>query len=122
MNIELRHLRYFVAVAEEESFTAAADQVHVAQQVLSSQIRKLEDAVGTRLLERSSRGVALTPAGETFLAAARETLAALNRGVTAARNAAPVTSGTLSVGTRLVTAPHTKPILPPPLDHASPPP
>ena len=72
MNIELRHLRYFVAVAEEASFTAAAQRVHVAQQVLSTQIRKLEDAVGTRLLERSSRGVAVTPAGAAFLAAARE--------------------------------------------------
>ena len=111
MNIELRHLRYFVAVAEEESFTAAADQVHVAQQVLSSQIRKLEDAVGTRLLERSSRGVALTPAGEAFLAAARETLAALDRGVTAARNAARVTAGTLSVGISLVAGGDTRSLL-----------
>jgi DNA-binding transcriptional LysR family regulator len=98
MNIELRHLRYFVAVAEEESFTAAAQRVHVAQQVLSTQIRKLEDAVGTRLLQRSSRGAALTPAGAAFLAAARETLGSLDRGVTAARNAAQVISGTLSVG------------------------
>ena len=66
MNIELRHLRYFVAVAEEASFTAAARRVHVAQQVLSTQIRKLEDAVGTQLLERSSRGVAVTPAGAAW--------------------------------------------------------
>lgn len=102
MNIELRHLRYFVAVAEEESFTAAAHRAHVAQQVLSAQVRKLEDAVGARLLERSSRGVALTPAGAAFLAAARETLATLDRGVTAARNAARVTSGALSVGISLV--------------------
>src|SRR5277367_2103695 len=101
MNIELRHLRYFVAVAEEESFTAAAEQVHVAQQVLSSQVRKLEDAVGTRLLQRTSRGVLLTPAGAAFLTAARETLATLDRGVTAARNAARVTSGILSVGISL---------------------
>ena len=50
MNIELRHLRYFVAVAEEASFTAAARRVHVAQQVLSTQIRQLEDAVGAQLL------------------------------------------------------------------------
>jgi DNA-binding transcriptional LysR family regulator len=64
MNIELRHLRYFVAVAEEESFTAAARRVHVAQQVLSTQIRQLEDAVGTELLRRTSRGVVLTPASD----------------------------------------------------------
>ena len=75
MNIELRHLRYFVAVAEEAGFTAAARRVHVAQQVLSAQIRQLEDAVGTALLERTSRGVALTAAGTAFLDVAREMLA-----------------------------------------------
>jgi len=63
MNIELRHLRYFVAVAEEESFTAAVHRAHVAQQVLSAQVRKLEDAVGARLLERSNRGGPARPAG-----------------------------------------------------------
>src|ERR1700685_3521625 len=63
MNIELRHLRYFVAVAEEASFSAAARRVHVAQQVLSTQIRQLEEAVGTVLLRRTSRGVFLTAAG-----------------------------------------------------------
>jgi len=98
MNIELRHLRYFVAVAEEASFTAAAHRVHVAQQVLSTQIRQLEDAVGTRLLNRTNKGATLTPAGTAFLTAARETLAGLDRGVAAARNAARALSGTLSVG------------------------
>jgi DNA-binding transcriptional LysR family regulator len=67
MNIELRHLRYFVAVAEEASFTGAARRVHVAQQVLSTQIRQLEDAVGAQLLLRTSRGVVLTAAGTAFL-------------------------------------------------------
>lgn len=98
MNIELRHLRYFVAVAEEEGFTAAAHRVHVAQQALSTQIRQLEDAVGTRLLDRTSKGTVLTPAGAVFLATARETLEGLDRGVTAARNAAQAVSGTLTVG------------------------
>jgi DNA-binding transcriptional LysR family regulator len=55
MNIEMRHLRYFVAVAEEASFTAAAQRVHVTQLVLSTQIRRLEDAVGCELLRRTSR-------------------------------------------------------------------
>jgi DNA-binding transcriptional LysR family regulator len=114
MNIELRHLRYFVAVAEEASFTAAANRVHVAQQVLSTQIRQLEDAVGSQLLNRTSRGATLTPAGAAFLDAAREVLADLDRGVTAARNAARAVAGKLSVGlgagcenetrTRLLTA------------------
>lgn len=98
MNIELRHLRYFVAVAEEASFTAAAHRVHVAQQVLSTQIRQLEDAVGTQLLNRSNRGATLTPAGVAFLTTARETLAGLDRGVAAARNAASVVTGKLMVG------------------------
>jgi DNA-binding transcriptional LysR family regulator len=98
MNIEIRHLRYFVAVAEEASFTAAAQHAHVSQQVLSAQIRQLEDAVGAELLSRSSRGVALTAAGTAFLASARETLASLDRGVTAARNAAQAVAGRLTVG------------------------
>ncbi|HEY0933969.1 MAG TPA: LysR family transcriptional regulator [Trebonia sp.] len=108
MNVELRHLRYFVAVAEEESFTAAARRLHVAQQVLSTQVRKLEDALGTRLLERTSRGASLTEAGTAFLAAARETLAALDRGVTAARNAARAASGTLFVGISLTAGGETR--------------
>jgi DNA-binding transcriptional LysR family regulator len=108
MNIELRHLRYFVAVAEEASFTAAAQRVHVAQQVLSTQVRQLEDAVGAQLLERSSRGVAVTPAGTAFLAAARETLAGLDRGVAAARNAARVVSGRLSAGLSLAASGDTR--------------
>jgi len=98
MNVELRHLRYFVAVAEEASFTGAARRVHVAQQVLSVQVRQLEAAVGAKLLKRSSRGVALTAAGEAFLLTARDTLAGLDRGVTAARNAAGAVAGQLAVG------------------------
>jgi DNA-binding transcriptional LysR family regulator len=70
MNVELRHLRYFVAVAEEASFTSAARRVHVAQQVLSTQIRQLEDSIGVQLLERTSRGALLTAAGDAFLDAA----------------------------------------------------
>ena len=98
MNIELRHLRYFVAVAEEASFTAAARRVHVTQQVLSTQIRQLEDAVGAALLRRTSRGVVLTDAGSAFLGFACQTLASLDRGVAAARHAAQAVSGRLAVG------------------------
>jgi len=98
MNVELRHLRYFVAVAEEASFTSAARRVHVAQQVLSTQIRQLEDALGVQLLERTSRGARLTVAGEAFLDSARETLSALERGVAAARNSARARPGRITVG------------------------
>jgi DNA-binding transcriptional LysR family regulator len=98
MNIEIRHLRYFVAVAEEAGFTAAARRAHVSQQVLSAQIRQLEDAVGAELLSRSRRGVALTASGTAFLGVAREILASLDRGVLAARNAAQAVAGRLTVG------------------------
>src|SRR6516165_10287812 len=98
MNIELRHLRYFVAVAEEASFTAAARRVHVAQQVLSAQVRQLEDLLGVDLLERSARGVSLTPAGVVFLEGARETLQVLGRATESSRNVGNVVAGTLTVG------------------------
>jgi DNA-binding transcriptional LysR family regulator len=98
VNVELRHLRYFVAVAEELSFTAAARRVHTAQQVLSTQIRQLEDGIGVQLFERSSRGVALTRAGEAFLDGARATLACLDRSVAMATNAAASVDRTLAVG------------------------
>jgi DNA-binding transcriptional LysR family regulator len=98
VNVELRHLRYFVAVAEELSFTAAARRVHTAQQVLSTQIRQLEDTIGVRLFERSPRGVALTRAGEAFLDGAHATLAALDRSIAMAANVAASVEGTLAVG------------------------
>jgi DNA-binding transcriptional LysR family regulator len=104
MDIELRHLRYFCAVAEAASFTAAAGTVHVTQQVLSAQIRQLEDVVGVRLLERTSRGVVLTAAGAAFLDGARETLAGLDRTVAAARNAARSLTGELVVGLNVAAA------------------
>lgn len=104
MNIEVRHLRYFVAVAEEKSFTAAARRVHVAQQVLSTQIRQLEDILGVRLLDRTSRGAELTVAGTTFLVGARATLTELDRAVAAALNSATAVSGVLPVGLNVAAA------------------
>jgi DNA-binding transcriptional LysR family regulator len=99
--VELRHLRYFVAVAEEASFTSAARRVHVAQPVLSAQVRQLEDHVGARLLQRTTRGVTLTPAGVVFLDGAREVLSMVDRTATAARNAAGDVAGRLAVGVRV---------------------
>jgi DNA-binding transcriptional LysR family regulator len=97
-NIELRHLRYFVAVAEEASFAGAARRVHVAQQVLSAQVRQLEDSLGVQLLRRTTRGVTLTPSGGAFLEGARETLSRLERAQAAARNLGGAVAGQLRVG------------------------
>jgi DNA-binding transcriptional LysR family regulator len=74
--MELRHLRYFVAIAEEHSFSRAAERLWVAQPGLSSQIRRLEAELGIRLFDRHTRGVTLTAAGELFLERARAVLVA----------------------------------------------
>ena len=74
--MELRHLTYFVAVAEERSFTRAAERLWVAQPGLSTQIRRLEAELGVQLLERHPRGVEPTAAGELLLERARAALAA----------------------------------------------
>ena len=72
--MELRHLRHFVALAEEGHFGRAAERVFVVQQALSNSIKNLEDEVGVPLVRRTTRRVQLTPAGEAFLMGARETL------------------------------------------------
>ena len=72
--MELRHLRYFVAVAEEENVSRAALKLRVSQPGISRQIRDLEDEIGFQLLERSAKSVRLTDAGKVFLAEAREVL------------------------------------------------
>ncbi len=87
--MELRHLRYFVAVADAGSLTVAAQQIlHTSQPSLSRQIRDLEDEVGTPLLTRRARGVDLTPAGRTFLDHARSVLSQVEAASEAARRAA----------------------------------
>jgi DNA-binding transcriptional LysR family regulator len=77
--VSTRQLRYFVAVAEELNFTRAAAKVYLAQQALSLQIRKLEQQLGARLFERSTRHVELTPAGAALLPEARRVIAAWTR-------------------------------------------
>jgi DNA-binding transcriptional LysR family regulator len=84
--VELRHLRYFVAIAEEQSFTGAAERLWVAQPGLSTQIRRLESELGVKLFERHTRGVTLTEAGTLFLERARVALAATDRAAAVGRD------------------------------------
>ena len=96
--MELRHIRYFIAVAEELNFTRAAERLRTAQPSLSQQIRDLEEEVGTPLLERTKRRVALTPAGRAFLDEARLVMAQTQRAVTMARRAAQPEPTRLAIG------------------------
>src|SRR5205823_11200329 len=83
--VELRHLRYFVAVAEMENVSRAALKLHVSQPALSRQIRDLEDEIGFCLLERTAKSVRLTEAGRAFLNDARELLRQADESVKKAR-------------------------------------
>ncbi|THF62800.1 LysR family transcriptional regulator [Pseudothauera nasutitermitis] len=96
--MELRHLRYFVAVAETLSFTRAAERLHIAQPPLSMQIRDLEEELGARLFERGRRKVALTEAGARFLEHARAILARAAHAADEARRAAAGELGELRIG------------------------
>jgi LysR family hca operon transcriptional activator len=97
--MELRHLRYFVAVAEEGSLTVAAERrLHTAQPSLSRQIRDLEYQVGVQLLTRSARGVELTAAGRAFLDHARIALAQVEAAREAAQRAARPAKTTFALG------------------------
>lgn len=77
--MELRHLRCFIAVAEERSFSRAAERLHIEQSPLSRTIKKLESDLGVVLFQRTSRGTRLTWAGQVFLEDARRVLVALEQ-------------------------------------------
>lgn len=96
--MELRQLEYFVAVAEERSFTRASQRVHVAQSGLSVSIRSLERELGTPLLARSTRKVELTDAGVAFLPEARATLASADAARNAVSEVLGAVRGTLRIG------------------------
>src|SRR5258708_40227525 len=86
--LELRHLRYLVAVAEAGTFTRAAERLFIAQPTLSQQIGRLEQLVGTPLLVRGRDGVRLTAAGAVLVDAARDVLAAVDHGGSQTRRGA----------------------------------
>jgi DNA-binding transcriptional LysR family regulator len=96
--MELRHLRYFVAVAEEENVSRAALKLHVSQPGLSRQIRDLEDEIGFQLFERGAKSLKLTAAGKTFLTEARAVLQRAEDAVKKARAAIGGTRGEIHVG------------------------
>jgi len=108
---DLRQLRSFVAVAERGSFTRAADDLYVAQQAVSQQVKALEAALGVTLLWRTSRRVELTPAGKVFLADCRRVLAAADRAVRRVQEAARGEVGTLRIAYTLTAAWQTVPAL-----------
>jgi len=96
--MELRHLYYFVAIAEERSFTRAAERLWVAQPGLSTQIRRLETELGIKLFERHTRGVDLTSAGELFLERARAALVAADEARCTGRDLEAGVVGTVRLG------------------------
>jgi DNA-binding transcriptional LysR family regulator len=96
--MELRHFRYFIAVAEESSLGRAAHRLHVSQPALSQQISDLEDELGLKLFTRNSRGVELTEAGRVFLIGGRRVLVAAKDAAERAQEAAKGERGRLVIG------------------------
>ena len=109
--LELRHLRTFVAVAERRSFTRAADDLHIAQQAVSQQIKALERSLGVTLLRRTPRRVDLTPEGAVFLADCRRVLVAAERAARRVQMAARGEAGALRLAYTLTTVWDTVPKL-----------
>jgi DNA-binding transcriptional LysR family regulator len=108
---ELKQMRYVVAVAKEQSFSRAAETLHVAQQAVSQQVKLVEDLLGIQLFERTNRGVTITPGGEVFVQEARRTLNAAERVAPRAQAAARGEAGTLRVAYTLATVYETLPAL-----------
>ncbi len=96
--MDLRHLRYFIAVAEELHFTKAAERLHIAQPPLSKQIRQLEAEMGVTLLQRTNRHIELTDAGRVFLEKAKQILLATSSAVTETQRTQRGEIGKLAVG------------------------
>src|SRR5579871_1465427 len=96
--MELRHLRYFVAVAREGHVTRAAEKLHIQQPPLSQQIHALEREIGAPLFERHPRGMRLTDAGRSFLTDAEAILACVEHATVRARRTARCETGRIAVG------------------------
>ncbi len=96
--MELRHLRYFIVLAEELNFSRAAERLHMAQPPLSQQIRSLEDELGLQLFDRKTRPLQLTPAGQAFLEKARQVFTQVEQAIVSAQQASCGEIGRLTVG------------------------
>jgi LysR family transcriptional regulator, cyn operon transcriptional activator len=96
--VELRHLRYFAALAEQLSFTRAAEKVHITQSTLSHQIKQLEEEIGRPLFERIGKRIVMTEAGEIFLGRVNKALSEIEDGVQAVKGASAPISGTVKIG------------------------
>src|SRR5579862_9105424 len=96
--MELRHLRYFVAVGEEQHYRRAAQRLRVAQPALSRQIQNLEEEIGFKLFERLPRGVKITAAGKLFLDDARRILTEITDATARAKRIGTGLAGTLRIG------------------------
>ena len=107
--MELRHLRYFCAVAKEKSFTFAARRLHVSQSGVSGQVRDLEEELGAALFRRNQRNVSLTTEGSTFLREAQNILDRADRAVAMLKQTANGRYGRLNIG---LCGPATAPFLP----------
>ena len=101
MDAHLRDLRYFVAVAEELSFTGAAQRLQMSQQPVSATVRRLERQLGLRLFDRTTRHVSLTAAGRAVLPSARAAVEAADRFVRVADEQRDANAGVLRVGLSL---------------------
>lgn len=93
----LRHIHYFLAVAEHRNFTRAASALYVSQPALSQQIKQLEESLGTRLFDRSGRSIALTDAGQVYAGYARRALRDLEEGKRAIHDVSDLSRGTLRI-------------------------
>jgi LysR family cyn operon transcriptional activator len=96
--MELRHLRYFAALAERLNFTRAAEQVHVTQSTLSHQIKQLEDELGIQLFERVGKRVVLTQEGQVFLGSVAKALREIDSGIVTLKESAVAVAGELAIG------------------------
>ena len=96
--MNINQLKYFVAVAEHQSFTKAATQFFISQTAITQQIHALEESIGLKLIDRSTRPISLTPGGNVFFAEAKSILAHMDMAVWRSREASTGLMGTLRVG------------------------